>query len=237
MSNKKNIVIITGANKGLGQSFFNKFMKLDEYDLFVSSSRNTSLVQRKLIAVNNDRFLFIPVDLSKLTSTKPLEVLENFCQTANKVTFISNAGVILPIESVGNLKYQSIFDAIQVNVTSPTIIINYIMAIFQGKSLTILNISSGAANYPIDGLSLYCCAKSFISMFVRSIDQQETDNPLIRALSVDPGLIDSDMQRNIRNSDIPGFTDHSDFVTLKNQGALQEADDVVDKILAEINII
>jgi len=237
MNDKKNIVIISGSNKGLGKSFFNKLIEQQHVDLIVSISRHTSEEQNKLIREKDKRFLFISINLSELINHKPLKILENYCHSAEKVTFINNAGVIHPIEQIGCLDDRDIFHAIQVNISAPVIIINYLLSIFGNKQLCIVNISSGAANNPIDCWSTYSSAKAFMQMFINSLKHQEQGNPLIDAFNIDPGIIDTDMQKSVREANITSFTRHSEFMNYKNDGVLQDADIVASRILTQMNLI
>ena len=99
----ENLVIITGANKGLGEALFNEIYSDKNINLIISVSRNLSLEQEKLLKNNDKRFRFIKVDLSKITNIKlSISSFEHFYKNYKNVTLISNAGIIGPIKKVGD---------------------------------------------------------------------------------------------------------------------------------------
>ncbi|WP_264559524.1 SDR family NAD(P)-dependent oxidoreductase [Flavobacterium sp. N2270] len=233
----KKIAIITGANKGLGEALFNQLFNNEYFDKIVSLSRRVSKVQADLISNDDPRFEFIPVDLSMLNNSELLKNLETISLEAKEVLYINNAGTIFPIGKIGELNDNELVESLQVNVLAPSIIINYVLKTFCKAKIEIINITSGAANYSIDGWSVYGSSKAYLKFFTQSLSDQEANNNFVKAINVDPGVIDTDMQLQIRNSSIPGFTKHADFVALKEDGKLQPASMAAQKIIEKISLI
>jgi NAD(P)-dependent dehydrogenase (short-subunit alcohol dehydrogenase family) len=65
----------------------------------------------------------------------------------------------------------------------------------------IINLSSGAALRPLEGWSAYCAAKAGLAMLTRSL-ALEYGEAGIRAFGFAPGVVDTDMQAEIRASGI-----------------------------------
>jgi benzil reductase ((S)-benzoin forming) len=228
----KTLFIITGANRGLGKALFDQLRKDQKVDYIVSISRSLSAEQSELINKGDDRFYFFALDYSALKTTTHLKSLEKFKDEVEKVVFISNAGTIVPIGMVGELDERNITESIQVNVTAPSIIVNFILKSFKGRLIDIVNISSGAAKRNIEGWSLYCSGKAFASMLFKTIELEAKGNSLLRVFEFDPGVIDTDMQKTIRTAS--AFPQQQNFIELSEAGKLQDVNDVAMSILSKI---
>src|SRR5690606_15700892 len=66
---------------------------------------------------------------------------------------------------------------------------------------TIVNLSSGAAHRPMEGWSAYCAGKAGLAMVTQSL-ALEYGARGIRAFGFAPGVVDTDMQGEIRASGI-----------------------------------
>jgi len=233
----KKLIIITGANKGLGKALFDEFLDLKEEIVLVSISRNLSDLQKKLLSEKNEKFIFISVDLDNMHNTSELTVLDAYVKIIDKVIFISNAGNIDPIGQIGQIDEQELVKSINVNVVSPSLIINYLLNVFASKKIDIVNISSGAANKVVEGWSTYCASKAYMHMFVQSLEVQYYSNNLIKVHNINPGVIDTEMQLRIRSVKNDGFIRQQEFVELKNEGKLQDAKKVAIDIIQKTKIL
>ena len=95
------------------------------------------------------------------------------------------------------------------------------------KSMTcrklIINISSGAANKAIFGWSLYCSTKAALDMMTKTVGlEQSQDNNGVKIISVHPGVVDTQMQAEIRKTDKAAFKDVERFIDLKESGSLAD---------------
>jgi benzil reductase ((S)-benzoin forming) len=99
---------------------------------------------------------------------------------------------------------------------------------FKDNQLTLVNISSGAANRPINNWSLYCSTKAFNQMF---FNVAESENEQHRFFNINPGVLDTGMQESIRESDFP---DAEKFKELQKEGQLKSPFDVAKEILETI---
>ena len=117
----------------------------------------------------------------------------------NEIIFINNAGIIEPIKKIGEFSNNvDIYNHININYVSPSIIINSLVKLIENNmKLKILNITSGAAERPIEGWSLYCSTKKATKMF---LDVLNEENNKVVIKHIDPGVIDTEMQHSIRNS-------------------------------------
>ena len=100
----------------------------------------------------------------------------------------------------------------------------------------VVNLSTGAAQNPIEGWSAYCSAKAGLEMYSRCMiaEQSKKTNP-IKLVSFAPGVVNTEMQEDIRNTDAAQFPQLERFVGLKEKGELLEPEYVAAKILKLLN--
>jgi benzil reductase ((S)-benzoin forming) len=81
---------------------------------------------------------------------------------------------------------------------------------------------------------VYCATKAALDHHARAVALDRT--PSLRIASVAPGIIDTDMQAEIRGTTDDAFPDRPRFVELKREGRLRSPDeagrDVVELLLS-----
>jgi 3-oxoacyl-[acyl-carrier protein] reductase len=115
---------------------------------------------------------------------------------------VNNAGVIEPIARLADADPAGWTRNIEINLVGA---FNAIRAVLPGMIAagggTIVNLSSGAAERPLEGWGAYCAAKAGLAMLTRQI-ALETAGSNIRVFGFRPGTTDTDMQVAIRASGI-----------------------------------
>ena len=187
-----NYYFITGSSKGLGKSLRDLLLKGESN--FVYGLSRTCVLEHK-------RYHHTAIDLSKVD-----EVLDYHfpkLKSPNKVVLINNAGIVGDINRVGQLDNQKIIDCYNVNLIAPVILANNFVAKYSDFIVekTVLNISSGAGRNPIDGWNVYCSTKAGLDMFSQVLSEEsKIDHSNVKVLSLAPGIIDTEMQSDIRTS-------------------------------------
>jgi benzil reductase ((S)-benzoin forming) len=220
----KKVFIITGANRGLGEALVDLLIE-GEDNFIISISRRLSEAQRNY---SKEKFHLLKMDLSSNSISERLREINRFI-SGNEICFITNASIIDPIAKIEDLDDEAIDTIIGVNVKATVQVTKYILRNFKENKLSFVNISSGAANRAINNWSLYCSTKAFVKMFFNVAEKEYEQHSFF---NIDPGLIDTGMQKNIRDSDSP---DVSDFQRLKKEGKLQSARDVAKEIIHTIS--
>lgn len=100
----------------------------------------------------------------------------------------------------------------------------------------VLNISSGLGRRAIASSASYCAAKAGMDHFTRSmaLDEAGTENGA-RVCSLAPGVIDTDMQVQLRGAEESLFPDLATFKGMHTQGQLSSAADTAAKVLAYLD--
>ena len=152
-----------------------------------------------------------------------------------ELVVISNAGTLAPIGPAWGHDRQHVFQNLNVNLVSAIGFIGEVVRHFRGcrARKLIINVSSGAALKGYAGWSLYCAAKAGMENFIRAVavEEQRQECPFL-PISVDPGVIDTDMQALIRESSASDFPDVERFRSRKESGGLAEPDAVARAIIA-----
>lgn len=220
-----NIVIITGANRGLGLALANYYIGIDG-TLVISVSRELAKDHQK---VNKSLLRFIPFDLAHGLNKKIVNLFDIELEGLNpqNILFFNNAAVVTPIGKIGTLDENEIRQSLNINLVSQIQLINLLAARF--KDIIIVNLTSGAANNPIDGWSLYSTGKAAMISFLKSFSKE---NNRIKVLNFDPGVMDTRMQAEIRESDFEEVKKFKDFSTLNR---LKKTEEVVISLIKNIS--
>lgn len=223
-------ILITGINRGLGEAFFNHYIE-QKNCLVIGISRRINEQQKALL--KEGRFIYVKLDLSKFSNPEKELKLSSYFDKVEEVLYINNAATVSPVSDIGKYGNKDVSTVIRLNTLAPFLITNYIIANTVNKKVTFMNISSGAAKNPIEGWSLYCATKAANEMFYATLETQEKDNPNISVINVNPGVIDSGMQEQIRSSQKSTFPRLDEFIKMKEEGKLVAPIDVVRRILSE----
>ena len=213
----KKHVIITGSSKGIGRELT---LLLLENNFQVYGYARTN-------SIKHNHFMFTQVDLSKVG------LLDNLIfpkiNREDKIYLINNAGEIGVINPIGNKLTNEIIDEININAIAPTILCNNVIKTYKNKvkELSILNISSGAALRPIPSWGTYCQSKAALDMLTNMIKEE---NDEITALSISPGVVDTDMQRTIRGVSSSNFPLKDKFIEYYTNGELADPVIIARKI-------
>lgn len=222
------VLIITGGSKGIGRGIIDAYLINGTKVYSISRTVNTDL--------SKDSVTQIQLDLTE-TDKLETELLRIFNlldkEKVTKLTLINNAGTLGNIAPLEKLDTKTIAQTIKLNTTVPFILSAIFIDYFQDWpiSKSIINITSGAALKPYFGWSVYCSSKAAINMLTQTIavEQSEVKNA-VKVLAIAPGVVDTDMQTEIRKSDKSNFRDIERFIALKEDGALNDAETVGKKI-------
>lgn len=221
----KALFFITGTSKGLGRSLAEALLK-DTNNYVYGISRNNSLA--------SDRFKFIQLDLSDISAVKKFQFPEEI--QADKVVLVNNAGVLGRVKHIGDADDSSMQEVINTNLLAPMILSNHFIRSYRDTDSLVINISSGAGKNAIDGWSSYCTSKAGLDMFSRVVDaEQKIIGSKVKVFSIAPGIVDTEMQHQIRQSDHHDFSRVETFREYYEKGELKQAEEVAIKIIRVID--
>jgi benzil reductase ((S)-benzoin forming) len=222
------IAIITGTSKGIGQAIQN---------IFVSNRVRVISINRNAIEQDHlNHLMNFPFDLSQISDIAELATKISkylYKQHFHELWIINNAATIGNIKKMDENEIETMEETIQVNLISPMALTSHLLKDLKPviNKIRVLNISSGAAFQPIHGLGAYCISKAGLEMFSKIIALEHADHPSFKSITLGPGVVDTNMQVNIRNSNKSDFERIDQFRDFKEKGLLASTDQIAGKIL------
>lgn len=212
------VVIITGASKGIGRAAAEACARAGSKVILVSRSKKLLEDITRRINEQGGDAIAIQGDVSKTRDCAHIisSCIEAFGQID---VLVNNAGILEPISHISQLDPQKWKNNWLVNVFGPIILSQMAIPYLRKSKGIIINVSSGASIEPVSGWSSYCTAKAAINQFTRSLALEE---PTITSLALRPGIVDTEMQKNIRDNGQLGMPEkeYQEFVDFYVQGKL-----------------
>jgi NAD(P)-dependent dehydrogenase (short-subunit alcohol dehydrogenase family) len=159
-------------------------------------------------------------------------------QTASgyaSATLINNAGVIPRIGPLREAEADDLARALRVGLEAPMLLSAAFLGATESWPLPrkVLNISSGLGRRPMASQAAYCAAKAGMDHFTRCLALEEALTPHgAKVCSLAPGVIDTDMQVQLRGADAAAFPDRARFEQLKSGDQLDSPASAARKVLA-----
>lgn len=217
-----NVYYITGTSRGIGKALAEGLLQ-NEDNLVIGLSRTNG--------ITNEDYTHVELDLSDLAMVKAFRFGEH--PGAKTITLINNAGMVGPIRYAGKINPDAIERIYNVNLTAPSILVNAFIEQYDKHHAQkqIINISSGAGKNPIDGWSVYCASKAGLDLFSRTVAEEfklkgRSD---FRIWSVAPGVVDTQMQEDIRSAGEEHFSRLASFVEYQTTNQLAHPEAVAKK--------
>jgi len=219
----KTHLILTGHTKGLGHAILEKFLA-EEGTEVIAISRSTL----KIKPFQVDEIVLDFSDLDALETNLP-KIFPK--KSADRYILINNAGRIGEMKPVGKLNSKEIRGVLNLNLIAPLILSDAFVRAYGNEpgSKIICNISSGAAHKPLEGWGEYCSSKAGLAMFSKVADL-ELKELGIRVFSIAPGIVDTEMQSEIRLANEKDFPALKRFMDYKSEGLLSKPEEVANKI-------
>jgi NAD(P)-dependent dehydrogenase (short-subunit alcohol dehydrogenase family) len=236
---KTQLYILTGASRGMGLAMAEQLLQAGHILLCISRHANPAL--NRLASVTGAPLTQWTQDLADGQAAS--ERLKAWLQTQNptelaSVSLINNAGVIPPIVPLSQAKPADLAQALRVDLEAPL----QLSAAFLGATANwtiprkVLNISSGLGRSPMASQAGYCAAKAGMDHFTRCMALDEALRPNgAKVCSLAPGVIDTDMQVQLRGAAGEAFPDQAKFLGLKAQGLLSSPAHAAAQVLAYLD--
>jgi benzil reductase ((S)-benzoin forming) len=219
-----NYFFITGTSRGIGKALA---------ELLLSSNDNFVYGISRSCTITHPRYNHFSLDLSQQDSVDKFDF--PLLTDAGKIGLINNSGMIGEVRYAGEMKADEINRTVQLNLTAPILLSNAFLNAYSAQTCDqiILQISSGAAQNPIDGWSVYCATKAGLDHYARTLsaEQKLAGKEHIHVFSVAPGIVDTAMQDQIRTAESQHFSRIEQFISYKKSDQLADPAVVAAKIL------
>lgn len=221
----ESVFFITGSSRGIGKALAEALLAENEKNWVVGLSRTNEL--------EHERFVFIEADISQVSAAFCRQLFAKY-QPTDKVVLVNNAGTLGDTAPVGKIDSDKLGRVFMTNITAPAVLMNEFVHTYEGGTALplILNISSGAGKYPVDGWFSYCSSKAALDMLseVAALEAEKKGSKL-KVFSVAPGVVDTAMQAEIRTKSEEKFSRVKDFVRMKEEGSLARPEEVARKLM------
>jgi benzil reductase ((S)-benzoin forming) len=233
-----NITILTGASRGMGLGIARGLLKPGSRLLTLQRKPNAALdAEAARVGCRLEQWA---VDL-----TEPVAAAEHLVQwlTAasatpglQRLSLINNAALLAAPGRLSGATLADLQRATRASLEAPLLLTAAFLSAtdsLTGIDRRVLNISSGLGRFAMAGAASYCAAKAGMDHFSRAVALEEATKPHgARIASLAPGVIDTDMQVQLRGADPAAFSEQARFAQMKQSGGLDSIDAAAAKVLA-----
>jgi NAD(P)-dependent dehydrogenase (short-subunit alcohol dehydrogenase family) len=235
----QHLYILTGASRGMGLAIAQQLLAPNAQLLCLSRQTNANLAEQAQL--QNCKLTQWAIDLAQPQAAADqlqrwLQALDP--QTLASASLINNAGQIPPLLPLRDAHTPDLSQALRVGLEAPMLLTAAFLAATRHWQLPkrVLNISSGLGRRAMASQSAYCAAKAGLDHFTRCLALDEAHVPWgAKVCSLAPGVIDTDMQVQLRGSVPENFPDQANFAKLKTSGQLSSPCDAASRVLAWLN--
>ena len=233
---KRHLYILTGASRGMGLAMAEQLLQPQHYLLCLSRQRNESLTLRAqqsgaVIAQWQQDLGETAASATRLASWLAQQHSADWASAS----LINNAGVIANPVPLSAAEASDVGTALRVGLEAPLLLTSAFLRCTETWPVPrrVLNISSGLGRRAMASQAPYCAAKAGMDHFTRCLALEEAAKPNgAKVCSIAPGVIDTDMQTQLRSGDDATFPDRKGFVAMKVGGQLASPADAAARLLA-----
>ena len=233
---QRHLTILTGASRGMGLAMAQQRLAAG-HDLLTLSRKPSEVLAAQAEQAGRQCEQW-PQDLARAETAAAR--LATWLQSQDpsdlaSVTLINNAGMLPRIAPLDDIPGTELAESMRVDLEAPMLLTAAFLRATAGwhAQRRVLNISSGLGRRAMAGQATYCAVKAGMDHLSRAValDQALLANGA-RIVSLAPGVIDTDMQVQLRESDAALFPDRARFERLKAQGQLWSPAEAAAKVLA-----
>jgi NAD(P)-dependent dehydrogenase (short-subunit alcohol dehydrogenase family) len=213
------VVIITGASRGVGAAVARWLGKAGAHVTLIARSA------KPLKGVAKDVERLGGMALPIIGDVADPEACRNAVQQSldrfdRLDALVNNAGIFQPMSSIAMAAPEAWRYTIEVNLLGPFYLTHASIFELSKPNGRIVNVSSGAANIPVQAGSAYCASKAALVQFTRVLAEEE---PSLTAVAVRPGVVDTEMQALIRREGHKAMSSEqmAYYRSLKKEGKLE----------------
>jgi benzil reductase ((S)-benzoin forming) len=201
--------LITGGGSGIGQAL--------AYALASRGKRVMIVGRREQVLAETAAFSpLINYLCADVSTDEGRQQIRSHLQAMSAIEgLIHNAGIIEPISPVARIEESSWQRIMATNLNAPLFLTQLLLD--KLGEARVLHIGSGAAYFPVKGWVGYCVSKAALAMLTRcwQLESQSTAFG-----SVQPGVVDTQMQSLVRNAEFMDKKAHHFYSSLQQEGRL-----------------
>ena len=230
------LTIITGASRGLGLALARTLRQRGHRLLTLQRQPEISLE-----AVGRT-----PVEQWSVDLTDPVPVARRLRDwiaalapsDVTSLTLINNAALLVEPGPLAGADLEAVSRAARSSLEAPLLLTAAFLEASAGLGVArkVLQISSGLGRHAMAGSAVYCAVKAGLDHATRCVALEEARHASgARVCSLAPGIIDTDMQVQLRGGDPAVFPEQARFASFKSEGQLDSPDTAAAKVLAYLD--
>ncbi len=215
-------ILITGASSGIGKSC--AILAAQHGLEVIATARNKNKLQQLQAQHKNIRIIVADIASEKGQN----DIAQNIKKPLNFL--LHNAALLQKPQSFSELKRQDFIKHIATNVEPIIFLTQKLIDKMPPSQAHIICVSTAAAQNAIAGLGHYCISKAAALMATELLKNEL----LIHQIKVEnffPGVVDTTMQKTLRDADDTVFPYAQNFRDLKYNNELASPQDVAKKII------
>ena len=216
------LIWITGASSGIGRALANTVPFEDRRVIDISRRGGPGLEH-------------LEADLSDPASWPA--VSESFRRemdgfSGERVFFVHAAGSVQPIGFAGEVDTEAYTRSVLLNTAAGQVLGHAFLAAARRTDAEryLVMLSSGAASLVGAGWSSYGAGKAALDQWVRNVGAEQEVRGGTQVVAVAPGVVETEMQQQIREVSEEDFPKRQKFIDLHEKGELRDPDEVAAEL-------
>ena len=234
------LTILTGASRGLGLAMAHELCSPGARLLCISRGRSDALATRAVqVGCQLEQWQADLSEPAAVANRLQQWLTDQGPESLRSASLINNAGVISalrPLSQNDGAGRSEVAKALRVGLEAPLLLSAAFLSAtdgWTGVERKLLNISSGLGRRAMAASAAYCAAKAGMDHFSRCLALEEAHKPQgARICSLAPGVIDTDMQTQLRSASAQDFPDQPGFAALHAKDMLSSPQQCARAVLA-----
>jgi NAD(P)-dependent dehydrogenase (short-subunit alcohol dehydrogenase family) len=224
------VAIVTGAGRGIGRATALALAEAGAAVVVVARTEGEIISVADEIKHNGGKALAIPTDVSDIAQIDHLLVLILRAYGGVDI-LVNNAAVVQPLGKVWETSPLAWQRLIAINVIGPYLCARVVLPHMLDKGGgRIINVSSGAALFNLEGTSAYNASKAALERFSGTLAAEVADSGIV-VTALRPGIVDTAMQTGMRETPERLFPRVADWQARWDDGQLRASSEPAQGIL------